>query len=175
MSSLLSFPNFLCILLTGALVVHLACRDHTEGSLPDTTDRIEDLYCRLPQSDRLEDSPHCSSAQKLFLLLGNDCSLDLKRKKPEEVFRNVTETTSITEEVEEHSEVVTVEVTEDMEVEANKEPEEEEVKSSLVDSFVISLLVCSAVVSLLEWYREKARDKRQVSSTSFYSVYYIIT
>lgn len=166
MLNVISFPNFLCILLIGALVVHLACRDHTEGSLPDSLDRLKENYCRLPQSHQLEDTTSCSSTQTFFLLLGNDCSLELKKQKTEEIARNETETVETEQELEdaeEHDDVVTVELDEEAELEVSKDPEEE-IKSSLVDSFIISLLVCSAVVSLLEWYREKTRDKRQVSS-----------
>lgn len=48
-----------------------------------------------------------------------------------------------------------------------KEKDEDISSSLLVDSFVISLLVFSASVSLMEWYKERNKSAEQVSQALF--------
>uniref|UniRef100_A0A1B6MB14 Uncharacterized protein n=1 Tax=Graphocephala atropunctata TaxID=36148 RepID=A0A1B6MB14_9HEMI len=162
MAFALSFPNCLCLMLTGVLVVHMFDRDLIPGTFPEQPDNMEVLYCKLPQSYCREDSRRCSSAQRLFLLLGNDCSMERKPRKTSIPPESKNETELLEEDLlaeDKFEEVVTIEVEDEGEQEETKT--EEEMTSSLVDSFVISLLVCSAIVSLLEWYREKTRDADQ--------------
>ncbi|KAG8256451.1 uncharacterized protein LOC124366096 [Homalodisca vitripennis] len=162
----LSFPNCLCLVLTGVLVVHMFDRDLTSGGFPELPDNLEVLYCKLPQSYRRDDLGRCSSTQRLFLILGNDCSMESKPREitafPEPKNETEQEEDSLIEK-NISEEVLTFEEDEEGDLEEEKKPEEE-MTSSLVDSFVISLLLCSAIVSLLEWYREKTRSSNQNSN-----------
>lgn len=163
MSSVVSFPNLLCLLLTGVLIIHISTRTPIEGSFPKIADDLEVIFCKLPQSRRVEDFEKCSSAQKLFTLLKNGCSFERKMIK-------VITKTNKTEIEEDKQTVVAVEVEEETKLEETKATEdkpEEEIKSSLVDSFIISLLVCSAIASLVEWHRERSRREEKVNRQYF--------
>lgn len=161
MSNIISVPNLLCLLLAGGLVVHLACREKPGEVVRPAPDRLEDSYCRLPQSHQLNYATLCSSTRRLFLLLSNDCS---------PVFGNKSGPGQITNQSEgkENSDIskrcTMIDNVKPYNLKVvhlkNRGEEEKEDTPVLVKVFVISLLVSSTVVSLLEWYRD---IKRQVS------------
>lgn len=129
---------------------------------------LEKVFCRLPQSFWRGDLKVCISTGKFFKLLMNDCSFDIRKRKESleyKVERNdslavVTEPQDLPEH--EHESKVEDDAIALKETESKEKPREEKTSFSLVDSFVISLLVCSALVSILELYREKSKNHDQV-------------
>lgn len=170
---LLSFPNCLCLFMMLAVMLHIFTRDATTGVVRESQGGSEQTYCKFPQTQNLEETIHCSSIQKLFFLLANGCSYQ-KDSREELTNRDVME------EVDEYDlqerpvmEGSTYEGNVGMEdaegrVEKKAKEKDEEISSSLlVDSFVISLLVFSASVSLMEWYKERNKSAEQVSQSLF--------
>lgn len=173
---LLSFPNCLCLFMMLAVMVHMFTRDATTGVVRESQEVSEKTYCKFPQTQNLEENRRCSSIYKLFFLLENGCSYQKDSReeltngdvKAEEDEYDLQERPVMEDSTYEGN--VGMEDT-DGRVENEAKEKDEEISSSLlIDSFVISLLVFSASVSLMEWYKERNKNAEQVSRALFLSL-----
>lgn len=170
----LSFPNCLCLFMIIGVMMHVLTRDGTTPVVREVQDGSEVTYCKFPQTQNLEETKCCSSIQSLFSLLVNGCSYHKDSRE------GILTNGAVKEEEEEYDsqehpvmEGGTYEGNVGMEyaderVEKEAKEKDEEISSSLlVDSFVISLLVFSATVSLMEWYKERNKNAEQVGLALF--------
>lgn len=156
-----------------AVILHMITRDATTRLVRETQEGLEVVFCKFPQTQSLEETKRCSSIQSHLFLLMNGCSYqkDSRDKvtngaSEEEKDENNIQDRPVMEESAYEGNVGMEDADGRDEKETNEKSEE--ISSSLlVDSFVISLLVFSASVSLMEWYKERNRNVLQVRLTLF--------
>lgn len=161
-----------------SVMIHMFTRDATTGVVRESQEVLKKTYCKFPQTQNLEENRRCSSIYKLFFLLANGCSY--QKDSREELTNGAVKEEEDEYDLQERPvmEGSTYEGNVGMEdadgrVENEAKEKDEEISSSLlIDSFVISLLVFSASVSLMEWYKERNKNAEQVSRALFLSLSY---
>uniref|UniRef100_A0A1B6CL75 Uncharacterized protein n=1 Tax=Clastoptera arizonana TaxID=38151 RepID=A0A1B6CL75_9HEMI len=133
---------------------------------------LETIYCKNPQTFSKSAPSMCSSTAKFFMFLSADCG---KQRKNVIVKSDPGDTIEVAESVHETVETVSESVGEAVNetvivVNSTEEealPVDRKEDSTVVDLFVVGLLVVSAIYSIVELYKErKRRQLLQASSVA---------